>query len=100
MRRQLSIVLLASFTSLLSLSQEQGLIKRIERSMNARSITKDSLISNGRPFLSVFSGPGYTPESGILIISCLSTSFLIKSNPLFCNELYAVPVIVGPLQKG
>ncbi|WP_186757849.1 BamA/TamA family outer membrane protein [Echinicola salinicaeni] len=35
--------------------------------MEARQIKKDSLISAGKPFLSVFAGPGYTPEAGLLI---------------------------------
>ena len=67
MTRQLNVFLLALFTSLLSWSQEIGLIKRIEKNMKARSIRKDSLISNGRPFLRVFAGPGYTHGLGILI---------------------------------
>jgi hypothetical protein len=77
--RQLIIFLLVLFTSLLSWSQEQGLIKRIEKSMKSRSLKKDSLISCGRPFLSVFAGPGYTPESGILIGGGLLYTF--TTNP-------------------
>jgi hypothetical protein len=79
MTRQLNVFLLALFTSLLSWSQEIGLVKRIEKNMKARSIRKDSLISNGRPFLSVFAGPGYTPESGILIGGGLLYTF--TTNP-------------------
>lgn len=72
-------MLLVLFAPLLSWSQDEGLIKRIGKSLKSRSVRKDSLISCGRPFLSVFAGPGYTPESGILVGGGLLYTF--TTNP-------------------
>jgi len=35
--------------------------------MKAKFMRKDSLINAGKPFICIFAGPGYTPESGLLI---------------------------------
>lgn len=67
MTRQKSIVLVASLMTLFSWSEEEGFIKRLENSMKAKFMRKDSLINAGKPFICIFAGPGYTPESRLLI---------------------------------
>lgn len=47
--------------------QKTSFFNRIKNNLVERQIRKDSLISNGRPFLSAFAGPGYTPEAGLLL---------------------------------
>lgn len=56
--------LLVSFTLN---AQKKNFIKKIESNFEQRQKRKDSLINAGMPFLSIFAGPGYTPEAGLLI---------------------------------
>lgn len=53
MTRQQSIVPVASLLTLFSWSQEEGFIKRLENSMNAKFMRKDSLMNAGKPSLSI-----------------------------------------------
>lgn len=48
-------------------AQKKSLVKRIKSKMEHRQQRKDSLISAGRPFLSIMAGPGFTPEAGFLV---------------------------------
>ena len=62
------ITIVMSFLFCFTLNaQKKSLIKRIESNFEQRQKRKDSLISAGQPFLSIFAGPGYTPEAGLLI---------------------------------
>ena len=55
--------LLLIFFSLETYAQEKG----IKGYMKQRAAKKEAAIEEGRPFLSVLAGPGYTPENGLLI---------------------------------
>lgn len=67
---------------LLSYAQEQSLTQKISHSLKLRQKRKDSLINAGKPFLSIYAGPGYTPEAGLLIGGGLLYTFSTNpSNP-------------------
>ncbi len=63
-----------------ALAQKESLKEKLGNYMKNRQILKDSLISEGRPFLSVFAGPGYTPEAGLLIGGGLLYTFSTDPN--------------------
>ncbi|TNJ44309.1 BamA/TamA family outer membrane protein [Tamlana fucoidanivorans] len=47
--------------------QSKSFFGKITSSLKKRQQRKDSTIAVGGPFLSIFAGPGYTPESGALL---------------------------------
>ena len=55
--------LLVMLFSIESFAQEKGIKGYLKR----RAEKKEAAIEEGRPFLSVLAGPGYTPENGLLI---------------------------------
>lgn len=61
-------------------AQKKSFIKKIESSFEHRQKRKDSLINAGRPFLSIFAGPGYTPEAGLLIGGGILYTFSTNPN--------------------
>lgn len=56
-------------------AQEKG----IKAYMKRRAAKKEAAIEEGKPFLSVLAGPGYTPENGLLIGGGILYTF--KTNP-------------------
>lgn len=66
----LRIIIIFVFCFLIGLvsnAQKENVIQKLQTNMHKRSQRKDSLIDAGRPFLSIYAGPGYTPEAGFLI---------------------------------
>ncbi|OMP31677.1 BamA/TamA family outer membrane protein [Mangrovimonas sp. DI 80] len=59
--------ILFAILSFLFVIQVQGQHKGIKGYMEKREQKKDSAIAEGRPFLSIIAGPGYTPENGLLV---------------------------------
>ena len=68
-------VLLLMVLSIEICAQEKGL----KGYMKKRAEKKEAAIEEGRPFLSVLAGPGYTPENGLLIGGGILYTF--KTNP-------------------
>ncbi|MUP45639.1 hypothetical protein E0K83_07755 [Gramella sp. BOM4] len=70
-----SCVFMLILFSLETYSQEKG----IKGYMKRRAAKKEAAIEEGRPFLSILAGPGYTPENGLLLGGGILYTF--KTNP-------------------